>query len=244
MNYILIFNKILEVYPGPCICAFFILGWCVYWTVCIIYPALVSTSLLWAEWRGGSSHLFFLSRMARSDSDQYCFVLQGVNQQLGCFLAMASHPCPIWIYTWGLHSVLAGPLNFLSNVFRRRLRNCRKIFWSRFQRFWKGGLQRYRRTCWLSLREMALYVPSNLLMGSLILTPPPDHMTTHLAVFFLGGSWLYITYLWWKGIRNFWREYSALSWGICYLPYSSHDGEGLDGMLDSPKGPQFSWRLY
>ena len=41
----------------------------------------------------------FLPRLARSDSDHYCFVLQGLSQHLGYLLALASHPCLIWKFT-------------------------------------------------------------------------------------------------------------------------------------------------
>ena len=40
------------------------------------------------------------------------FVLQGVNQRLGYFLALSSPPCLIWKIAWGVRSVIDGPFNF------------------------------------------------------------------------------------------------------------------------------------
>ena len=43
-------------------------------------------------------------------SVHYCLFLQGVSQHLGYLLPPDSQPCPICTFTWGLHSVLEGPL--------------------------------------------------------------------------------------------------------------------------------------
>ena len=59
-----------------------------------------------------------------------CLFLQGAFQHFGYFLALASHPCPIWIFTWGLCSVLEGspfPYQCLRG-FWRGFRSCRQIY--------------------------------------------------------------------------------------------------------------------
>ena len=40
-----------------------------------------------------------------------CFVLQGIFQHLGYFLALASQPCSIWTVSRGLRSVLEVPFD-------------------------------------------------------------------------------------------------------------------------------------
>ena len=51
--------------------------------------------------------------------------------------------------------------------------------------FSKRGLRLYCQTCLLSPRELDSSIPSNLLGGSLILSPDLDHLTTCLVAFFL-----------------------------------------------------------
>ena len=91
-----------------------ITGWCVLWrytyffcawqrvpsrgwpTMWLILPYIYSNLILQLEY----SHFFF----------------KGIPQ-LGYFLALSSHPCHIWIFTWGLRSVLEGP--FISQCIQR-----------------------------------------------------------------------------------------------------------------------------
>ena len=57
-----------------------------------------------------------------------CFVLQFIPN-LGYLIVLASQPCTIWEFTWGLRSVLGGPLidQFLQ-PFWRGFRSCWKFF--------------------------------------------------------------------------------------------------------------------
>ena len=49
----------------------------------------------------------FLPKLAWLDSTHF-FKKQCVSQQLGYFIALASQPCPIWTFPWGIRSVLEG----------------------------------------------------------------------------------------------------------------------------------------
>ena len=190
-----------------------------------------SANLLGDDWQGNSSsRKIYTSLLARLTSTYYCFVLQGVFQHLGY--------CLWWILScfWSGNSleVSASFLrlisSFLSNVFRRRLWSCQKSLWSCFRRFPKrvsedvDALFDCIHTIWIYL-----YLPISL--GGI-------HSCRWIVLsydcssdgFCLGGSCLSLSSLWWQGLRKFWRDCFAPSWGALSLtlPPLFNGIEGID----------------
>ena len=97
-------------------------------TVYIIFILLVSATLLRVGRRGGfSSHTFTPSFYFSWILPIGFLFLQPVFQHLGCLLALASRPCPICTFTWGLCS-WGSFWGWMSPTRQRGSQSCRRIF--------------------------------------------------------------------------------------------------------------------
>ena len=135
-----------------------------------------------------------LTRLAQSDFSHYCLFLQDASQHLGCLIFLASQPCPIWIFTWGLRSVDEVPLNFLmSLVF---LEGVLKLS-ENFQLFPRKLDDLY---------HMIYSGVSNIISGSDIY---PIISWQSLQDLFPLFSLLY-----WGGLRSYIRRTVSLSWAV------------------------------
>ena len=143
----------------------------------------------------------------------------------------------------GSAPLLRVPSIFLSEIFRRRIQSHQRLFMVALPIVYKKGLRRYWRTCWLSLHNLASSVTSDIFGGYPLLS------LNNLIIAHSSGGVLFGLFV--PCYPRSLRWFPRLSEGIallclresspCLLFISSHYVEGINRLIDIPKGYQFSW---
>ena len=163
-------------------------------TIHIYYRLLVSATLLGVGWRGGSYSLLPPDKTGTVGFFPLLFIFTRCISTPWMLDFLASQPCPIWIFTWGLRSVDEVPLNFLmSLVF---LEGVLKLS-ENFQLFPRKLDDLY---------HMIYSGVSNIISGSDIY---PIISWQSLQDLFPLFSLLY-----WGGLRSYIRRTVSLSWAV------------------------------
>ena len=150
-----------------------ITGLNVSWTACIIWSCACQRgpSRGWSA-SGSSSHKVYTSLLERLVYAYYCFFYKVYYNTLDIFLRW------ILIRVWSGHSLegsapfLRVLLNSLSvRSFSEKIMKLSDIFLIVHPTFSERGVWRCWSTCWLSLRNMAFFVPYVILWGYPLLIP-------------------------------------------------------------------------
>ena len=198
---------------------------CVAWMVCIFFLRFSERLFLGLVGEVDDPLVYLLPRLAWSASSHYFFVLKVIYQHLGYLLVLSSQPCLIWKIAWKICSVIEVPFLFwFFRHFHKRFQIGQGIF--PIAPAWAG---------FSFSSNISGYLCSYLLVF--------DCLTNFLASLLSGGSCFSLSLLWWKGLRNAWRDCFDLSWDYskCLLFPLSHYGEGLDVILIIQKFPNFLW---
>ena len=128
----------------------------------MIYPELVSASLLGAEWRCGSSPLFFPTHTC---TVEFCLFFFKLYLNTLDIFSLSSCMCLIWTFTLGRHSIIEGSLNFAVQIFPEEVLKLLANFLIVILTFSEMGIRLCRRTCWMYPHKLASSVASNILRG-------------------------------------------------------------------------------